>query len=126
MQITRAELINAAALVSIALPPAWPLAAHAASFYQADDKSWDITLPDTWHTEHGQGRDDPAHFMRVSAVRSATPSARLDVYVDALPGKKSLKELGTLDTLAQRFQSCLLYTSPSPRDQRGSRMPSSA
>ena len=24
------------------------------------------------------------------------------------------------------FMSCLLYTSPSPRDQRGSRMPSSA
>ena len=26
----------------------------------------------------------------------------------------------------QRAYSCLLYTSPSPRDQRGSRMPSSA
>ena len=25
-----------------------------------------------------------------------------------------------------RYQPCLLYTSPSPRDQRGSRMPSSA
>ena len=25
-----------------------------------------------------------------------------------------------------RFCDCLLYTSPSPRDQRGSRMPSSA
>ena len=25
-----------------------------------------------------------------------------------------------------RFRRCLLYTSPSPRDQRGSRMPSSA
>ena len=25
-----------------------------------------------------------------------------------------------------RFINCLLYTSPSPRDQRGSRMPSSA
>ena len=25
-----------------------------------------------------------------------------------------------------RFMDCLLYTSPSPRDQRGSRMPSSA
>ena len=25
-----------------------------------------------------------------------------------------------------RFLDCLLYTSPSPRDQRGSRMPSSA
>ena len=28
--------------------------------------------------------------------------------------------------LAERIQACLLYTSPSPRDQRGSRMPSSA
>ena len=27
---------------------------------------------------------------------------------------------------AERNLSCLLYTSPSPRDQRGSRMPSSA
>ena len=31
---------------------------------------------------------------------------------------------GRLDQLAP--QTCLLYTSPSPRDQRGSRMPSSA
>ena len=28
--------------------------------------------------------------------------------------------------VADEFNSCLLYTSPSPRDQRGSRMPSSA
>ena len=26
----------------------------------------------------------------------------------------------------EEFYNCLLYTSPSPRDQRGSRMPSSA
>ena len=30
------------------------------------------------------------------------------------------------DTLAHSGLLCLLYTSPSPRDQRGSRMPSSA
>ena len=30
------------------------------------------------------------------------------------------------DEAIQRMKSCLLYTSPSPRDQRGSRMPSSA
>ena len=29
-------------------------------------------------------------------------------------------------SLANRAGNCLLYTSPSPRDQRGSRMPSSA
>ena len=34
---------------------------------------------------------------------------------------------GWIGKLAIRvFQDCLLYTSPSPRDQRGSRMPSSA
>ena len=30
------------------------------------------------------------------------------------------------ETLHQHMKTCLLYTSPSPRDQRGSRMPSSA
>ena len=32
----------------------------------------------------------------------------------------------TSDRLKDRVEPCLLYTSPSPRDQRGSRMPSSA
>ena len=31
-----------------------------------------------------------------------------------------------IDTIADQFQSCLLYTSPSPRDGLLSRMPSSA
>ena len=33
---------------------------------------------------------------------------------------------GADDRLISRIDACLLYTSPSPRDQRGSRMPSSA
>ena len=40
-----------------------------------------------------------------------------------------LHEFGQLNALRLNFllyQCCLLYTSPSPRDQRGSRMPSSA
>ena len=35
-------------------------------------------------------------------------------------------EDGTLFDLSHTPDTCLLYTSPSPRDQRGSRMPSSA
>ena len=31
-----------------------------------------------------------------------------------------------IDTVKKQSKVCLLYTSPSPRDQRGSRMPSSA
>ena len=33
---------------------------------------------------------------------------------------------GVSDEEISQFKICLLYTSPSPRDQRGSRMPSSA
>ena len=33
---------------------------------------------------------------------------------------------GGVGSVAVLFKICLLYTSPSPRDQRGSRMPSSA
>ena len=52
---------------------------------------------------------------------------------EALFDKLLTEDPGNLDVLVARgslhyYQSelCLLYTSPSPRDQRGSRMPSSA
>ena len=39
--------------------------------------------------------------------------------------ESALKE-GKSEDLMKYLTTCLLYTSPSPRDQRGSRMPSSA
>ena len=36
------------------------------------------------------------------------------------------QELGVTPPSVSKRLACLLYTSPSPRDQRGSRMPSSA
>ena len=36
------------------------------------------------------------------------------------------QEVASLNFAAEANYTCLLYTSPSPRDQRGSRMPSSA
>ena len=41
-------------------------------------------------------------------------------------GTGDLARRKILPGLFRRFCACLLYTSPSPRDQRGSRMPSSA
>ena len=38
----------------------------------------------------------------------------------------SINNLGALTGTPEELAGCLLYTSPSPRDQRGSRMPSSA
>ena len=43
---------------------------------------------------------------------------------DAVSGQKAAER--EHKALVRQAESCLLYTSPSPRDQRGSRMPSSA
>ena len=40
--------------------------------------------------------------------------------------EKQAAEDAAKPTVKQQKKVCLLYTSPSPRDQRGSRMPSSA
>ena len=48
---------------------------------------------------------------------------------DKLEESENFKKLGEeviLNLLMRVFQSCLLYTSPSPRDRLKSRMPSSA
>jgi len=43
-----------------------------------------------------------------------------------VPPPKELELKGVEEAGIGTFRICLLYTSPSPRDQRGSRMPSSA
>ena len=46
---------------------------------------------------------------------------------ELLPGKFSSEhEVSYNENFKVTADTCLLYTSPSPRDQRGSRMPSSA
>ena len=72
--------------------------------------------------------------MRLTKLRSAASIVDFDGPKDPVQADKVRLELdGTLseavDNLLEkstRLDSCLLYTSPSPRDQRGSRMPSSA
>ena len=51
--------------------------------------------------------------------------AESGVFKSAVEERK-VDDLPVGDLLIKVSFSCLLYTSPSPRDQRGSRMPSSA
>ena len=48
------------------------------------------------------------------------------VYADVLTSRNLTREVSVLANRVGASTPCLLYTSPSPRDQRGSRMPSSA
>ena len=43
-----------------------------------------------------------------------------------IPGWLAIERTDRAARTGRNPQTCLLYTSPSPRDQRGSRMPSSA
>ena len=57
-------------------------------------------------------------LFSLSSIGNATLDLTEDKVHTLTPGTKAI--------LGELKESCLLYTSPSPRDQRGSRMPSSA
>ena len=61
----------------------------------------------------------PQHLLSLEAMADLSLE-------DALLLLEVTRTLGSLDDLDSQLDACLLYTSPSPRDQRGSRMPSSA
>ena len=60
----------------------------------------------------------------VDAMVDAAVHATVDATVDAVAD--AMVDAMVDDAMADDTMACLLYTSPSPRDQRGSRMPSSA
>ena len=67
---------------------------------------------------------DGFSFSAYQALPESTPKASVLIIQEIFGVNKHIKEV--CDGYAQRGYACLLYTSPSPRDQRGSRMPSSA
>ena len=91
---------------------------------------------------HGIGRNNLKSFVTVLDknyfvvdLEGRSSLVKLAVYFDAEGVSELLMdhlvkfdriELSVILGFACRKYGCLLYTSPSPRDQRGSRMPSSA
>ena len=63
------------------------------------------------------------HGLMLVGPTGGGKSRNLHVLEDTLG---QLKVLGEQGFAYEKVKICLLYTSPSPRDQRGSRMPSSA
>ena len=71
-----------------------------------------------------------AGYNAVAADLSANPNALVGhgLFQVIVAGEliEHVGDLNMLFAVAEKYLTCLLYTSPSPRDQRGSRMPSSA
>ena len=59
----------------------------------------------------------------ISLIRRAMPNL---VAYDLAGVQPMSGPTGLIFAMRSKYTGCLLYTSPSPRDQRGSRMPSSA
>ena len=70
----------------------------------------------------------PGHIDPVVTPRAVTPRSdgRIDLMGLSHLQIRQLFEESQLDEKAAKLRSCLLYTSPSPRDRQKSRMPSSA
>ena len=71
-------------------------------------------------------RDDDARFDAVAYAREAFSRSRAVAGASADASVGSTTTTNVLEDVATLAEGCLLYTSPSPRDQRGARMPSSA
>ena len=74
--------------------------------------------------------DIPAGERIEQPVQAEIPSDQIEKIMDKLEQLESRilasDNSGMINEHRALLESCLLYTSPSPRDQRGSRMPSSA
>ena len=63
---------------------------------------------------------------RFSTLNQGTGAYCFDTWVKYILSKRPQLTGQFHDEVILEIKPCLLYTSPSPRDQRGSRMPSSA
>ena len=88
----------------------------SAEVYYLESKDLYIELNDSLEATRAMNNLAGIHFMRGETDKT------LDILLDI----KNIRERGAPDEALTMLYSCLLYTSPSPRDQRGSRMPSSA
>ena len=88
-------------------------------------KSEAVTVPSHTRTKSGGRKLLPADLPRIDQVYDLSDDEKVCDHGHALTpmGEKVSEQL---DVIPMKVQVCLLYTSPSPRDQRGSRMPSSA
>ena len=68
-------------------------------------------------------------YLKKSPKTSSTDDNKtIGIVQDLLKNIETTKEQGCIDLTRKfdKYDGCLLYTSPSPRDKRQSRMPSSA
>ena len=106
----------------------------------AEIKNADLILLNTCHIREKAVEKVYSELGRLKELKNENPNLKIGVAgcVAQAEGEEIIKRQPVVDlvvgpqayhrlpSLIDKINNCLLYTSPSPRDQRGSRMPSSA
>ena len=93
-----------------------------------DHESWELVD----EASQACGRDVSQLLLHADAEElKQTRNSQLTTFVLSMVVLDAVERTGVAPNLTAghslgEYSACLLYTSPSPRDQRGSRMPSSA
>ena len=102
----------------------------ALSLHAADDEKRNEIMPINEHNNLDILMDSIAYFYQKTKNRISYEYITFQNFNDSLDDAKRLvklcKRFPVRVNIIEYNRICLLYTSPSPRDQRGSRMPSSA
>ena len=116
-------MINAAATLARAVSDGWNDEALA-KLNEAKATSWGRTMfADNPEFEAITDKLATAAISDSDRVRLIDQLESLHTF-SGIINRTRRRDIGTFTT--RKSETCLLYTSPSPRDQRGSRMPSSA
>ena len=85
-----------------------------------------IAILTGWLVERQKWESERARLMEGSSERDVNLFVGFSTAANTNRSTNIFFELSELSDDEEMDYACLLYTSPSPRDQRGSRMPSSA
>ena len=90
-----------------------------------------VVIPTRGQTEepprpNAEAKPDAAESLLQPIPEDPEAREKLATQVRALLKQLADDAFATREAATDKLRGCLLYTSPSPRDQRGSRMPSSA
>ena len=84
------------------------------------------SIPAQAEPQKRRGNDPISWYLQnIGRVPLLTPAEEIELG-NQVQKMMILTEDGQLNEKTKEFSNCLLYTSPSPRDKRQSRMPSSA
>ena len=110
----------------VGTPAPWPVATHRLRYTPVGAGRLVLKIAESWTISHYYSRLTPCRRLQRRSCILCVLVCVVAIYLRPCGATAAVRALRALGEFSPEAGACLLYTSPSPRDQRGSRMPSSA